>query len=216
MLKSLCLAVTLALAGPAVAQTDLPGNLKIEPALYDVVGVSASDRLNVRTGPGAKFRRVGSFAHNQINIEVVATTADGRWGMVNTDGTNGWASMRFLARAGAPADPLPDPLSCYGTEPFWSVTFTGGEAVADWSPMGLSDGPVTYPRYWSALPSNRGNTAVAIQLPRADDAIRAVGFVRMALCSDGMSDQSFGYMIDLILSGDGRQVVSGCCSVSLN
>jgi hypothetical protein len=72
-----------------------------------VIGVSANDVLNVRSGPGTTFAVVARLA--PLTDDVVAT---GRarlltrsiWWEVMVDGTTGWASSRYLAYLAATDD----------------------------------------------------------------------------------------------------------------
>jgi actin-like ATPase involved in cell morphogenesis len=49
-------------------------------------------------------------------------SAAGGWGLVNAGDRSGYVAMRFLAREGGPDwNALETPLTCLGTEPFWSL-----------------------------------------------------------------------------------------------
>jgi hypothetical protein len=118
------LAALLLLATPAAAQDALP-------ILADVTGVAADDVLNVRAAPNAGAEIVGTLAPDMRGVEVAGLDPSGGWGLVNSGERAGWAAMRFLApradvwRAGA----LPEGLTCFGTEPFWSLRPGGGRLV---------------------------------------------------------------------------------------
>jgi hypothetical protein len=94
MVRILSLILALLVAMPAAAQ-DLP-------ALFRVTGVAANDVLNIRAEPSARAAIIGSFRPDAGGIEVVALSADGRWGLVNSGEQAGWSSMRYLMHQGGP------------------------------------------------------------------------------------------------------------------
>ena len=176
------------------------------PAQYRVSGVAAGDQLNIREGPGVGFAVIGGLAPTARQIEVVALSPDGRWGLLNSGERSGWAAMRFLAReAGEGWQSGTRPLACFGTEPFWRVNLFlpthraevffpgegGFELVLDTAPLPATAFPPTL-----AIPFSGAREGVAV--------------LRGALCSDGMSDRSFGIEAQLYWRGDAR-ALSGCC-----
>ena len=202
--------LALNLGGQAAAQDAI-----VEPMLYSVRGVAENDTLNIREIPAANSEKIGEFGPHQTGIEVVAVSDDGGWGLVNIQDQSGWVSMRFLTPLpGQPAKDLPKGLACSGTEPFWSIDFRPISAViADWSIMGLSDKPTLYSEHWSESPVNRDNDSFGFSLSGQD--VNADGFIRTGICDDGMSDRTYGFAVDVILHlGQGRRLVSGCCSLS--
>ncbi|MDO9524040.1 MAG: SH3 domain-containing protein, partial [Gemmobacter sp.] len=110
-LAMICLCLS---AAPAVAEPF--------PATYEVRDVAANDVLNIRAQPRADAALIATLPPFAINIEVLETSEDRRWGLVSTGEGNGWVSMRYLNHTIWP-DPytVPRPLTCLGTEPFWSV-----------------------------------------------------------------------------------------------
>ena len=112
--------VTGAAAGPALATPEY-----VLPTLFDVSGVSAGDRLNIRDRPSASGAVIGTLAPDATGVEVVAERNG--WAMVNTAERAGWVNARYLAyrtdvwTAGA----LPATLNCLGTEPFWALRQVG-------------------------------------------------------------------------------------------
>ena len=179
------------------------------PQLYDVTGVAAGDRLNIRAAPSAASDIIGALDRDARGIEVVARNPAGTWGQVNAGERAGWVSMRYLAARGVRIDHynLPDGLGCYGTEPFWSLANTGG-ALRYQTP----DGPAR------DLP-----ISIAQDSRLADDLRRmirfagldgpGVGFMYPATCTDGMSDRVFGLSISVMLGPD-SPMLNGCCSLS--
>lgn len=80
------------------------------------VTVTAADGLNIRSGPGAGYGRVGG-APKGANLSVVGRSADGGWYQVRSDFGNGWVTSLYVdpGKAGNPpvvhVDPLPPATS---------------------------------------------------------------------------------------------------------
>lgn len=194
------LAILPFLCAPAMARADLL------PASFQVTGVAEGDRLNIRRDPDATSEILGEIGPYGFNIEVLETTADGKWGKVGLPEGNGWVSMRFL-EATPPMDPylVPRPLSCFGTEPFWSVSL--------------------YPR---GAEYNSPDTG-AVPMTVLDEAVAPEGYffrleegptlnrtliVTRQKCSDGMSDREYGFSTLMFLSApDGNGAFAGCCTL---
>lgn len=203
MIRALAaLAVVLMASAPGVALAQ-SGAL---PALYDVVNVAPDDVLNLRAAPGASAEKLGELAPDRTDIEVVALAPDGRWGQVNMGEGAGWVSMAFLARQpGQDAQgPLPVPLWCYGTEPFWSLEILAERVT--FSDPGTDGAPLGFPRE---------PLAPLVHSPRAPIAAGDItGFVSRESCNDGMSDRAFGWRVDFLRTGNGGSVAfSGCCTL---
>jgi uncharacterized membrane protein len=196
--KRLVLAALLLSAAPAGAEPF--------PAAYRVTGVAANDVLNIRAEPSAAAAKVGTIGPYGFNIEVLRLSEDGKWGQVGLPEGNGWVAMRFLEPT-PPADPneVPRPLSCFGTEPFWSLAFF--PEGAEWQVPDLPRADLTVTEEavaWSGfrLSAEEGPT-------RIFDAI-----ISRQQCSDGMSDRVFGFAASLFIeSPDGNVVVTGCCTL---
>jgi uncharacterized membrane protein len=175
------------------------------PATYQVTGVAADDVLNIRAEPSGDAATVGEIGPYGFNIEVLGLSDDGKWGMVPLPEGSGWVSMRFLQATPA-ADPwlIPRPLSCSGTEPFWTLGLypKGAEWV---TPEGRSDLTVT-----EESVASRG-----YRLRAEEGPTRAYHLtVTRAQCSDGMSDRRFGLAASLFIeSPDGNELLSGCCTL---
>jgi uncharacterized membrane protein len=197
------LAALLLLATPAAAQDALP-------ILADVTGVAADDVLNVRGAPDASAEIVGTLAPDMRGVEVVGLDPSGGWGQVNTGESSGWAAMRFLAsregiwRAGA----LPEGLTCFGTEPFWSLRPGGGRLV-----LATPEGPERDMALSAALDIGiDGDPQRALVAEDADGRL-TVG-ITPAACSDGMSDRGFGLAALVVREGGGAaELLTGCCSL---
>jgi uncharacterized membrane protein len=214
MIRLLALVFTL-LSWPALAQN-------IYPALHDVTGVVADDVLNIRTAPSAGSQIIGAFAPFETGIEVIGLSEDGRWGRVNAGERAGWTAMRFLARqpgqtsadwATAPDRIAPRVFECFGTEPFWTlVLFPGG--TLDYAALGHGDG-TAHPGGYEALVTSASSGKRAFSGWLETEPMSFTGIVGTEICSDGMSDQLYGFSIDLLVSGSsGTQLDAGCCRLA--
>jgi len=199
----LLLALALALPGGAGAQE--------LPALFAVTDVAAGDVLNVRALPDAKSEVIGTLAPDATGVEVVALAKGGRWGMVNAGESAGWAAMRFLApENAAPWWEMSTPLSCYGTEPFWSLEVAPGGASARLSDPNADDhdlGPVTL---WNQ-PMNRAGLGLSV----ATKFATIFATIEARACNDRMSDRQYGLSILLLGNLDGvKYGMDGCCALA--
>jgi uncharacterized membrane protein len=200
-MKALLVAVLLLLPGLVSAQPF--------PALHDVAGVAADDVLNVRAGPTASAEIIGTLAPDAAGIEVIGLSDGGNWGQVNTSETSGWVSMAYMARRpGQDWGDVPEALSCFGTEPFWSFDvasdgtahFSSPETGQSYKITERLSGQGTY-----------GKLAIIAETPFA----RATALVSTTACSDGMSDRAYGLDIGLLLDEYGQnRFYSGCCSLA--
>jgi hypothetical protein len=171
------------------------------PEVYDVGGVTADDRLNIRAMPNGDARIVGSYAPDRRRIEVLQTTPDGKWGKVGISEGNGWVAMRFLTPGdfGAP-NAEPRPMFCYGTEPFWDLAMTDS---------GDSYGQPGVDR--RRLEMTQGAAARGGYLVRFASDLTLI--VRRGRCNDGMSDREFGLQATLFsIDPMGNSLQSGCCT----
>jgi uncharacterized membrane protein len=199
------LVFALLLAFPPAARAEW----QLFPALYQVGDVASDDVLNVRDGPAATFAIIGALRPGQQDIEVVKTTPDARWGLVNIGERSGWISMRYMGRyPDQGGNDLPRPLACYGTEPFWSLEFSlRGNDFREAGGL-----PLIIPSDWEGTPEGMLATAYGVTMHRDTAAINAV--ISRNMCNDGMSDRDFGFAIHAILSGSlGNRLLSGCCSL---
>jgi uncharacterized membrane protein len=176
------------------------------PATYSVTGVAADDMLNIRAAPDANAPVIGALPPEATGVEVIAVT-DG-WAVVNTAEGTGHAALRFLRREDGPAwNSLQAPLTCLGTEPFWSLAIDPAAGETRFATPEVQD-PQTAP-IGQTWPGQIWAPAAALSLPDG------VAVLSPALCSDGMSDRSYGIAIDLFLQGGDRQRLSGCCQLGL-
>lgn len=211
MIRILALVLSL-LPAPLLAQG-------LFPVLFDVTGVAADDVLNVRQAPSGSAALIGTLAPDARGVEVMAANPEGSWGLVNSNESRGWVSMRYLARqpgqswdANEPFGISPVPLECFGTEPFWSVTLSTGDTIAYASPSEADPTPQLghFAPLWSAAgPTKRGFTA------RLDNGDDLTGVITHEICSDGMSDRAYGLSIDLVReTATARWLMTGCCRLA--
>lgn len=198
VLSGAALVWALAGAGMALAQ-DLP-------SAFRVAGVAANDVLNIRAEPSASAAVIGAIGPDDQAVEVIALSPDGRWGKVGLPEGNGWVAMRFLDEMPqAEAHLIPRPLTCMGTEPFWSLRLLP-EGADHASP---ESGTVALSLTEEAV----GREGFFFRLEEGPTLIRSV-IVRRAWCSDGMSDREFGFSALMFSEApDGNSVLAGCCTL---
>ncbi|SPJ23226.1 COG3650 family protein [Palleronia abyssalis] len=203
MIRAILITMILAVAAPAMAtQNAVPG-------LYAVADVADDDTLNVRERPNANAAILGELGPGARNVEVVDLSDEADWGLVNIDGRSGWVSMAFLRpMPNEFQGRFPSPATCFGTEPFWSVEIDTKEvsfARAGEQTMTFTAGNRTTAEgrrdRWSLRAFDEGRSLTTV--------------IGTDLCTDGMSDQTFGLSGDVILSTDDSHVLlSGCCSLA--
>jgi uncharacterized membrane protein len=186
-----------------------PVRAEMLPQLYDVAGVTAGDVLNIRAAPQASAAIIGTLAPDAQGVEVVAQNASGTWGQINTGETAGWVNLRYLEARGVHIDNynLPVGLSCYGTEPFWSLSNINGALQYE-----AMDGPAKALDIWIAQDSGIAGDLRRMIL-MAGLGGPATAFLYPAACTDGMSDRAFGLAISLMTAPD-APMLSGCCSLT--
>lgn len=200
----LAFCLCLAAAGPALATPKY-----VLPTLFDVSGVSAGDRLNIRDRPSASGAVIGTLAPDATGVEVVAERNG--WAMVNTAERAGWVNARYLAyrtdvwTAGA----LPATLNCLGTEPFWALRQVGSRMVFE------TPGTSRPLDRRAVLDDGRFRSPVRAVVA-GDGNGRMTAVIQPAQCSDGMSDRVYGLSAVLVFDGAGQrsQMLSGCCRIT--
>lgn len=183
------------LSAPALRADDFP-------ALHAVSGVAPDDVLNIRERPDAGSAIIGTLAPDASGVEVLGVI--GSWALVNTTEGSGYAALRFLQREPGPAwNALQTPMTCLGTEPFWSLEI---EPVAGKAKLVSSDDLNGYPLEIKQLwPATLAAPAAAFSLAEG------VVVLTPAECSDGMSDRSYGISVDMFLDQPENLRLSGCC-----
>lgn len=177
------------------------------PALYRVVNVARDDVLNIRAEPSSLSEIIAAFGPFENGIEV--TGAEANWLLVPIGERSGWVSSRFMERMGPDwIAGLPDRYSCFGTEPFWHLHVN--EGVALWS---APDAPRRRFFTQPVIGANQG-TGTHIAHHRAGDT-SVTAFITHGLCSDGMSDATFGLRASLLWGGaEENQIYTGCCTIA--
>lgn len=104
-----------------------------------VVDTDCTERLNVRTGPGVEFARLGSLPFDAVGVAatgVTAEDADGRtWWQIEFRGDLGWAASWYLAPGPCTASTgqpclLPSGPPSPDCENGWTTPFPGS---SDWT-----------------------------------------------------------------------------------
>ena len=171
-----------------------------------VNGVAGDDVLNIREGPTAGSDIIGELGTYTLNVEVLRTN-DG-WGYIGAGERSGWVSMNFLAPNPVPENELPRPMACFGTEPFWDITFY---------PRGTQyNDPNIGPRNLTILRERVAPNGYLIDTLEGPDLTRTLAITALN-CNDGMSDRNFGMSITMFTeTADGNDVRTGCCTLQVN
>lgn len=198
-MKSLLVSVCLASFPAAVLAQPFP-------SAFQVTGVAEGDTLNIRSEPSANAEKLGEIGPYGLNIEVLEVTPDGNWGKVGLPEGNGWVAMRYLEPI-PQLDPyeVPRPLSCFGTEPFWSVSLYPSGAEYNSPDTGVIP--------MSVLEEAVSPQGYLIRLEEGPALTRTLIVTRQK-CGDGMSDRVYGFATLMFLAApDGNETFSGCCSL---
>lgn len=212
MTRAFCL--LLALASPAAATQHS------WPALHDVIGVDEGDVVNIRTDPDIASEVLDTLTADTADIEVIRPNDDLTWGLVNVGERTGWVSLTYLARqADQPAAAFVDIRQCFGTEPFWSLTYDQPAIRLSMPDVPPAEGFISG-LFKSRSQSDRYFYRGAVMSPDAGP-IEVDLSIRLRACSDGMSDRAYGIEVDMLVSDtdteDGfRQprLLSGCCTIA--
>ena len=176
------------------------------PERFMVTDVANDDILNIRGEPDSSSDIIGEFGPYTLNVEILRVM-DG-WGYTGAGERSGWVSMRYLTPNPIPANELPRPLACFGTEPFWDVTFY--PRGAEYNSMGENRRDLTITRE-SVAPN--GYVVEAEESPTLTRTMVITGLS----CNDGMSDRNFGISISMFTeSPGGNSVQTGCCTMQVN
>lgn len=205
-MRLVALILSLFAALPAGAQTMLP-------TLFDVTGVAANDRLNLRAMPDASSSVLSELAHDAKGVEVVAVRSG--WGLVNTHERSGWVNMRYLKERAGVWQPgqVPATLNCLGTEPFWSLRQVGGNLVHE-----TPEASRLLQR--RVVVDNPHQPGPARSIVAGDESGRLTVVLHPtpypAQCTDGMSDRFFALSATLLFEGAGQasRMENGCCRLT--
>lgn len=176
------------------------------PALFEVIDVARDDTLNVRQDPNGAAPIVTTLPYDASDLEIVQLSLEGNWAYLSQGDQSGWVSVRFLQRQPMEQDAtgLPPTLTCFGTEPFWSMQFTG-QGLALSTPQGDTVHPLTTT---SPSAENVNLSAMGFRFEWMMDSQRVRSHILPGLCNDGMSDTRYGlHYVDNLMGN------TGCCSL---
>lgn len=177
-----------------------PGAAQSFPARFSVTGVAEDDVLNIRAAPSASAPVLDVLSPHAKGVEILGYSADGAWARLGLPEGEGWVARRFVAEEPV-EDPrkVPLPLRCVGTEPFWSLSVDGADAVFETPDEG--------PR--PLRPIGRAESFRGFVLAFDDRGETRDLTVMRAECSDGMSDRPYGFTA--LVWNRGEEVLEGCC-----
>ena len=211
LVGNVCAALVFAAASLLPLST--PAQMTAAPRVYEVTGLSATDVLNVRSRPSTVSEDVGDLLLGASPVEVLDKDSSGRWGRILLRGSDAWVSMRYLSPIQMPrveGTGLPSGLRCTGTEPFWSLELSAPDSLR----MLVADESTT--ATLAAASSSINSLGFPVALLARAQATELTAIVRPARCSDGMSDQTYGWSVDLLRrDGDTLMLLSGCCRLPL-
>ncbi|WP_299360656.1 SH3 domain-containing protein [uncultured Paracoccus sp.] len=203
MFRSL-LVLALCCATPAWATPEY-----VLPTLFDVTGVAADDRLNIRERPDPSAPIIGTLAPDAREVEVVGERSG--WAQVTSAERSGWVNAKFLAYRTDVWEPgaLPPTLGCVGTEPFWALSQGAGGMV-----FSSPDGPDRTMELRKVMDDGHFRSPVR-GLIAGDAQGRLTAVIRPEQCSDGMSDRAYGLSATLIFDGSAQasRMFTGCCRI---
>lgn len=180
--------------------------LSVAAEWVNVANVAEDDTLAVREHATHQSSKIGELAPRETFIPVLDSKMDGEstWLKVAFDDAQGWINQRFTQPSEL-AHSL-EPLSCLGTEPFWSLAIDEGQA--DYESF---EGKTRSLALTRVRQSTNHSNQWLLALKNGSD--RGTAFLmRTGQCSDDMSDRSYPYQLSIELP-DGS-FLSGCCSVA--
>ena len=194
----------------------LPAAAETLPALHAVTGVAANDVLNIRANTDFDAPVIGTLAPDAKGIEVTGISSDGKWGRVNAGEQAGWVALRFLARQPGPDwISLDVPMTCYGTEPFWSLAYAPDRRNMMLTQMGEDSDLGLWINWHIETRGRSGQIGWNLSGPARQ------GFATLTTesCNDGMSDREMGLSITLYLNPDPESAATpiglgGCCTLA--
>ena len=187
----------------------LPSLVQADPSYHRVTGVAAQDTLNVRAAPSADSEDIGDLAHDAQMVEVLGFDANRDWARISLAERDGWVAARFLAPDSVVTigdSAIPVGLSCTGTEPFWGLSLSADAGTYSQPAEPDASMAVTQSRV------AEGRSGSPLYLRLSGDDYSATAIVSGTMCSDGMSDRSYGWTINARITGpDADRFVTGCC-----
>jgi uncharacterized membrane protein len=176
---------------------------------YEVINVAADDYLNVRSGANVQSSIIVRIPHNAKTVVVTGKAVQQKkstWVNVVWQGKEGWVNQAYLRPVGLSANnsnAADTRLRCGGTEPFWSIDITSGQAK--YTPMDGAE--MRLPIQFRGTSAN--NPTIAVIQAKAGGKSLGLFLQKLGTCSDGMSDINYPYTITALINGD--IVYSGCC-----
>ncbi|HRK69970.1 MAG TPA: hypothetical protein PLA85_00165 [Micropepsaceae bacterium] len=169
---------------------------------WRVTGVAENDVLNIRTSPSADSEIAGAIPFNSVSVFSTGeekTVGSTSWLNTISPYGYGWVNAKFLEPFDA-AEIMPDenlslPLSCGGTEPFWSADISENSVR------------VTTPEHEAGFDIQRDGPLIRRGAAGWDIRIKGASSIILLEtweCSDGMSETVYRYEYD-----DGG--LKGCC-----
>ena len=149
----------------------------------------------------------GSISPN--GIIAVTEPARGNWAKVSYSGGNGYVSTHYITPGGGTnvSTGMQTGLVCAGTEPFWQFN------IASDGRTRFEDVVNGTPAIYSQLGAVNGFGVMA-SYPFDFQTANVVGKLDRKLCSDGMSDLSYPFRLQLDAPIGGQmRTVHGCCTI---
>jgi len=176
-------------------------------ASYKVINVSVGDRLNIREGPSFRTTALSSMPYNARNIRVLLwakeKTGKHYWVKIAWNDQFGWVNSYYL-NAKKPKKKNQQIFRCNGTEPFWSANVYKNTMKVE---------VLGYSKFKAKVKFNGRpmNSPVGTRIVNArSKGHSAVLMTEKHYCSDGMSDEQYGYKAIMLVNG--HQAYSGCCN----
>ena len=183
--------------------------IQAAPFYVNITGVAADDTLNVRAAPNAQAEDIGDLLPDTASVEIGAVDQTGSWGRIHWHGDTGWIALRFTETTDVPtlgATALPVGLSCHGTEPFWGLNLRQHSAT-----YSTPEFPPAMLQMTETLVATGFVDQPAAIIASAPYRV-AIATIRHADCTDGMSDATYPWSVDVLhQTADGRYLQSGCC-----
>jgi len=110
------------------------------PSDYCVTGASCLERVNVRSGPGTSYEKLGTLPYDSIAVQATGASspdADGRaWRQIRFRGGVGWVASWFLAASPCSPSPgtpctLPSGGASAGCQNGWTTPAPGSSLWVD-------------------------------------------------------------------------------------
>lgn len=180
----------------------LTATVTLAAVAYSVVNVRPGDALNVRAQPNPNAPIVLTIPHDGTGLTLTGRKSSGDWVEVTYQRRRGWVNARFLGLASG-RYAIPAFLDCSGTEPFWSISLSPGQARAD-----LNFAQRRYLFKITQFQQAMNRTDIA-HIKGASRATSLSLIVRHESCSDGMSDNNYPFSAVALISG--VHTIAGCC-----